>query len=52
MKYSEWKIKEDLSNIHDLDEFCDEIETVAKECYSVLKKDKYCAILMWNQEEI
>ena len=44
--YSEKQIPEDLSNIHDLDEFCDEIEKVAKEFYRVLKKDKYCAILI------
>ena len=48
IKYSEWKIENDLSNIHDLDKFCDEIEKVATECYRVLKKDKYCAILIWD----
>lgn len=48
IKYSEWKIQGDLSNIHDLDEFCDEIEKVAIECYRVLKKDWYCAILIWD----
>ncbi len=46
IKYSDKKIKEDLSNIHDLDEFCDEIEKVALEFYRVLKRDKYCAILI------
>ncbi|WP_434637569.1 methyltransferase domain-containing protein [Sulfurimonas sp. NW7] len=46
IKYSEKQIQEDLSNIHDLDEFCDEIEKVAEEFYRVLKKDKYCAILI------
>ncbi len=46
IKYSDKQIKEDLSNIHDLDEFCDEIEKVAQEFYRVLKKDKYCAILI------
>jgi len=46
IKYSDKQIKEDLSNIHDLDEFCDEIEKVAKEFYRVLKKGKYCAILI------
>ncbi len=46
IKYSEKKIDEDLSNIHDLDLFCDEMEKVAKEFYRVLKKDKYCAILI------
>jgi len=35
-----------LSNIHNIDVFCDEIETVAKEYYRVLKKGKYCAILI------
>lgn len=48
IKYSEWKIKNDLSNIHDIDKFCDEIEIVAKEFFRVLKKWKYCAILMWD----
>jgi len=46
IKYSEKQIPEDLSNIHELDEFCDEIEKVALEFYRVLKKDKYCAILI------
>lgn len=48
IKYSEWKIKEDLSNIHDIDKFCDEIEKVAKESFRVLKSWKYCAILIWD----
>lgn len=48
IKYSEWKIKEDLSNIHDIDKFCDEIEKVAKESFRVLKPWKYCAVLMWD----
>lgn len=46
IKYSEGKIKEDLSGIHDIDAFVEEIEKVAKELYRVLKKGKYCAILM------
>lgn len=46
IKYSDKQIEEDLSNIHDLDAFCDEIEKSAKEYYRVLKKDKYCAILI------
>ncbi len=46
IKYSDKQIKEDLSNIHDLDKFCDEIEIVANEFYRVLKKDKFCAILI------
>lgn len=46
IKYSDKQIEADLSNIHDLDEFCDEIEKVAREFYRVLKEDKYCAILI------
>lgn len=46
VKYSEGKIKEDLSNIHDIDDFCDQAELVAKELYRVLKPGKFCAILM------
>jgi DNA modification methylase len=46
IKYSDGKIKEDISGIHDIDEFVDEIEKVAKELYRVLKPGKYCAILM------
>lgn len=46
IKYSEGKIKEDLSNIHSIDSFCDEIEIMALECFRVLKPDKYCAILI------
>ncbi len=46
IKYSDKQIDQDLSNIHDLDKFCDEIEKVAKQFYRVLKKDKYCAVLI------
>lgn len=46
IKYSEWKIPEDLSNIHDIDKFCDEMEKIAKECFRTLKKWQYCAILI------
>ena len=46
VKYSEGKIEEDLSGIHDIDKFCDEMDKVAGELYRVLKKGKYCAILM------
>ena len=35
-----------LSNIHSIDDFCDEIELVARECFRVLKPDKYCAVLI------
>jgi hypothetical protein len=37
IQYSEKQIAEDLSNIHDIDAFCDEIEKVAKESFRVLK---------------
>ncbi len=46
IKYSEGKLVEDLSNIHDIEAFCDEMEKVAKEFYRVLKPGKFCAILM------
>ncbi|MDO8512650.1 MAG: DNA methyltransferase [bacterium] len=46
IKYSEGKIKEDLSNIHGIDDFVDEMGKVAKELYRVLKTGKYCAILI------
>jgi len=47
IKYSDG-IKWDLSQIHDLDKFCDEMEKVAKESFRVLKKWWYCAVLMWD----
>jgi DNA modification methylase len=46
IKYSDGKIKNDLSNIHNIDDFVDEIEKVSKELYRVLKPGKFCAILM------
>ena len=46
INYSEGKIPEDLSNIHDIEEFCDQVELVAKELYRTLKPGKFCAILM------
>ena len=46
IKYSDKQIDADLSNIHDIDEFCGEMEKVAKEFYRVLKPNKYCAILI------
>ena len=46
IKYSDKQIEADLSNIHDIDAFCDEMEKVAKEFYRVLKPNKYCAILI------
>ena len=44
IKYS--NLKDDLSNIKDLDKFCDKIEIIAKELYRVLKPNKFCAILI------
>jgi len=46
IKYSEGQIEEDLSNIHSIEKFADEMEKVAKELYLVLKPGKFCAILM------
>jgi len=46
IKYSEGKIREDISGIHDIEAFCDEMELVARELFRVVKKWKYCAILM------
>lgn len=46
IKYSAGKLNNDLSNIHDIDKFADEMEKVAKELYRVLRKGKYCAILI------
>lgn len=45
IKYSE-NIEGDLSHIHDLDIFCDNMELIAKELFRVLKCGKYCAILI------
>ena len=44
IQYSE-NIKEDLSHLK-IPEFLKEMEKVARESYRVLKKDKYCAILI------
>lgn len=46
IKYSEGKIPEDISGIHDIDKFADEMEKVAHELYRVLKPGKFCAILI------
>lgn len=46
IKYSDGTIPDDLSNIHDIDKFCVEMEKVAKELFRVLKKGKYCSILI------
>lgn len=46
INYSDKQIPQDLSNIHDLEKFCDEMEKIALEFYRVLKLGKFCAILM------
>jgi tRNA G10 N-methylase Trm11 len=46
IKYSKGKIKEDLSNTHDIDSFINEMDLVAKELYRVLRSGKFCAILI------
>lgn len=46
IKYSDKTIPEDLSNIHDLNKFCNEIEVIAKELFRVLKSEKFCAVLI------
>lgn len=46
IQYSDGTIHEDLSNIHSIDGFAEEMEKVAKELFRVLKPGKYCAILM------
>jgi len=46
VKFSKKKIKGDLSNVRNIDEFVQEMEKVAKESYRVLKPGKHCAILI------
>ena len=46
IKYSDGELDDDLSNIHNIDKFADEMEKVARELHRVLKKGKYCAILI------
>lgn len=46
IKYSEGTILEDLSGIHDINKFVEEIGKVASEMFRVLKPKKYCAILI------
>lgn len=40
------KNKDDISNIHKVDQFLEQINLISKELYRVLKTDKYCAILI------
>ena len=46
IKYGEKEVEGDLSRISNLQKFCDEVELIAKECFRVLKSNKYCAILI------
>jgi len=46
IKYSEFTVSEDLSNIGSLSKFLSEFEPAVKEFYRVLKPDHYCAILI------
>jgi DNA modification methylase len=46
IQYSDGKIPWDLSNIHDIDEFADEMQKIAEQCFRVLKMGQYCAILI------
>lgn len=46
IKYSDGEIEEDLSNIHDINQFSDEMEKIANEFFRVLKPGKFCAILI------
>jgi DNA modification methylase len=46
IKYGEKEVEGDISQISNLWKFCDQIELIAKECFRVLKPNKYCAILI------
>src|ERR1035437_1199125 len=46
IQYSNGMLEGDLSNISDINRFCDEIELVAIEFFRVLKPGKFCAILI------
>jgi DNA modification methylase len=46
IRYSDGKIPEDISGIHSIDKFADEMGKVAGELYRVLKPGKFCAILI------
>lgn len=49
IKYSE-DIPEDLSHLK-VKDFIEEMKPVAAECYRVLKKDKFCAVLMGDTRQ-
>jgi DNA modification methylase len=44
--YSKARIEGDLSSVHDIAEFAQEMRAVAAECMRVLKSGKHCAILI------
>lgn len=44
--YSRQRVEGDLSSVHDIAEFAEEMRKVAEESYRVLKSGKHCAILM------
>jgi len=46
VRFSNNKIKGDLSNVRNIDEFIKEMEKVAEESYRVLKSGKHCGILI------
>jgi DNA modification methylase len=46
IRFTHDKVKGDLSNVKNVDEFIEEMGKVAKECFRVLKPGKYCAILI------
>lgn len=46
IQYSKGEIPGDLSNISNVEKFCDEIEIISQELFRVLKDNKYCAVLI------
>lgn len=46
VRFSKNKVKDDLSNVNNIDEFVKEMTKVAQECYRVLKPGRHCAILI------
>ncbi|MCK4405652.1 MAG: methyltransferase domain-containing protein [Hadesarchaea archaeon] len=44
--YSRQRVEGDLSSVHDIAEFAEEMRKAAEESYRVLKPGKHCAILM------
>jgi DNA modification methylase len=45
LKYTEYE-NGDLSNIHNLETFCDELQKIAEDLYKLLKENKICAVLV------